>query len=400
MIPKTSDRRSKSSGLFLTALLLLLMLSFGSSVSVSAKAYYVKKADTTVSLTSTKTGWVKIGTGYYFYNSKHRLIRGFFKYRGEYYYSLKSGKRYGGWVTTTSGKTYYFRKGTGAMLRGRWGYDGKYYYYFYSNGVMARNTTIGNYQVDSKGRRIVSTAEKPVIKQSGNNYSYSTSTLRISLKLKATHGVSYWVAHIKTQSPKQLRSALSYGTYGGTRQTTSSAVSSNGGIIGINGSAFDYGTGNPSPKGMCIKNGRVYADYATSYITMAVKSDGTMYTPKVSSTGSMLLKAGVKDTYNFGPILINNGVPQPAIAETNKFYPRSAVGMVKPNEYVIVVTNTGNYSGLNHTDLVNIFQAYGCRYAYNLDGGGSATLYFNGKVMNKLIGGTQRPCADFLYFTR
>ena len=43
---------------------------------------------------------------------------------------------------------------------------------------------------------------------------------------------------------------------------------------------------------------------------------------------------------------------------------------------------------------------YGCTYAYNLDGGGSATLYFNGKVMNKLIGNTQRPCADFLYFTR
>ena len=42
----------------------------------------------------------------------------------------------------------------------------------------------------------------------------------------------------------------------------------------------------------------------------------------------------------------------------------------------------------------------GCTYAYNLDGGGSATLYFNGKVMNKLIGNTQRPCADFLYFTR
>ena len=55
---------------------------------------------------------------------------------------------------------------------------------------------------------------------------------------------------------------------------------------------------------------------------------------------------------------------------------------------------------LNHWDMVNIFKSYGCTYAYNLDGGGSATLYFNGKVMNKLIGNTQRPCADFLYFTR
>ena len=49
-------------------------------------------------------------------------------------------------------------------------------------------------------------------------------------------------------------------------------------------------------------------------------------------------------------------------------------------------------------DLVNIFNSYGCQYAYNLDGGGSATLYYNGQVMNKLINNYERPCGDFLYF--
>lgn len=86
--------------------------------------------------------------------------------------------------------------------------------------------------------------------------------------------------------------------------------------------------------------------------------------------------------------------------KSEKYYPRTAVGMVKPNDYVLLVTDTGSYNGLNHWDMVDIFKSYGCTYAYNLDGGGSATLYFNGKVMNKLIGNTQRPCADFLYFTR
>ena len=62
-------------------------------------------------------------------------------------------------------------------------------------------------------------------------------------------------------------------------------------------------------------------------------------------------------------------------------YKRQAVGMVKPNDYVLLVTDTGSYNGLNHWDMVNIFKSYGCTYAYNLDGGGSATLYFNGKVM-------------------
>ena len=99
-------------------------------------------------------------------------------------------------------------------------------------------------------------------------------------------------------------------------------------------------------------------------------------------------------------VLIKDGEAQLPWAETEKYYPRTAVGMVKPNDYVLLVTDTGSYNGLNHWDMVNIFKSYGCTYAYNLDGGGSATLYFNGKVMNKLIGNTQRPCADFLYFTR
>lgn len=151
---------------------------------------------------------------------------------------------------------------------------------------------------------------------------------------------------------------------------------------------------------MCIKNGKIYGDYATSYSVMAVKKDGTIYTPAQGLSGKDLLREGVKDTYNFGPVLIKDGNPQPAWAETSKYYPRTAVGMVKPNEYVLLVTDTGKYTGLNHWDMVKIFQSYNCKYAYNLDGGGSATLYYNGKVMNKLIGGSERPCGDFLFFTR
>ena len=37
--------------------------------------------------------------------------------------------------------------------------------------------------------------------------------------------------------------------------------------------------------------------------------------------------------------------------------------MVKPNDYVLLVTDTGTYNGLNHWDMVNIFKSYGCTYA-------------------------------------
>lgn len=421
-------------------LILMLLLVFGSTATVRAAAY-VKASNTSVSITSKKTGWQKIGNDYYFYDSKGRLLCGSIKYKGYYYYSTANGKRFTGWMKRSGNKYYYNRK-NGAMFRSRWATGTKYKYYFNSSGVaiaskwlsqngkryyflsnstmatgwhkigsyyyyfnkstgvMAKSTWIGQYYVDANGRRTSKKPSAPTITQSGDYYTYNSSTLNIELRKKSTHGVSYWVAHVKTRSASQLKSALSYGTYGGTRQTTSSAVSSNGGIIGINGSAFDYTTGKPSPLGMCIKNGTLYGDYMTSYSVMAVKKDGTIYTPAQGLMGKDLLKAGVKDTYNFGPILIKDGNAQPAWAETSKYYPRTAVGMVKPNDYVLLVTNTGSYSGLNHWDMVTIFQSYGCKYAYNLDGGGSSTLYYNGKVMNKLIGGTQRPCGDFLYFTR
>ena len=407
------------------------------ALPVSASSY-VKASNTKVSTTSKKHGWVKKGKDYYYYNSKGKLLCGKIRYKGNYYYSTKDGKRFTGWLKS-GGKLYYYNRKNGIMFRNRWATGTKYKYYFNKSGVaisnswltyggkryyflansrmatgwqkigkyryyfnkktgaLAKNMWVGRYYVNKKGQRTGS--QRPDVKVNDSHYTYKSSTLNIDLKRKSTHGIPYWVAVVQTANASQLKSALSYGTYGGARQTTSSAVSSNGGVIGINGSAFSYQTGKPSPLGMCIKNGVIYGNYHTSYSVMAVKNDGTIYTPKMGLLGDALLKEGVKDTYNFGPVLIKNGKAQPAWAETAKYYPRTAVGMVKPGKYVLLVTDTGTYSGLNHWDLVNIFNSYGCQYAYNLDGGGSVTMYYNGKVMNRLINNYERPCGDFLYFT-
>lgn len=415
-----------------------LFLIFTMCSSSVWAASYVKASNTTVSITSKKHGWVKRGKDYYFYNSKGKLLWGKITYKGQRYYSTKNGKRYTGWLKS-GGKRYYYNRKNGIMFRNRWATGTKYSYYFNKSGVaianrwlsyggkryyflpnsrmatgwqkigeyryyfdkktgaLYTNVWVGKYYVNDSGRRTGQT--RPDVKVNANRYTYKSSSLNIDLRRKSTHNVPYWVALIKIKNSGQLKSALSYGTYGGARQTTSGAVSGNGGIIGVNGSAFSYQTGRPSPLGMCIKNGVIYGNYETSYSVMAVKYDGTIYTPEQGLKGEALLEEGVKDTYNFGPILIKDGQAQPAWSETAKYYPRTVVGMVKPGIYVLLVTDTGSYAGLNHWDLVNIFNSYGCQYAYNLDGGGSATLYYNGQVMNKLINNYERPCGDFLYFT-
>ena len=118
---------------FLMLTLFLAAGTFMSTASVQAAAY-VKQNETSVSITSKKTGWQKIGGDYYFYNSKGRLICGSFKYKGYYYYSNSNGKRFTGWMKRSGNKYYYNRK-NGAMFRNRWATGDKYTYYFNKSGV-------------------------------------------------------------------------------------------------------------------------------------------------------------------------------------------------------------------------------------------------------------------------
>ena len=73
---------------------------------------------------------------------------------------------------------------------------------------MAKNTWIGKYYVNSKGQRVKSSDTKPTVTQSGNTYEYKSSTLNIKLERKSVHGISYWVAHIKTAEIRPLQRNL------------------------------------------------------------------------------------------------------------------------------------------------------------------------------------------------
>ena len=78
--------------------------------------------------------------------------------------------------------------------------------------------------------------------------------------------------------------------------------------------------------------------------------------------------------------------------------PRTAIGIIDENHYIIVVSDgrTSESQGLSLYQL----KSYGVKTAYNLDGGGSSTLYFNGQVMNKpTTNGTisERAVSDIVY---
>lgn len=64
--------------------------------------------------------------------------------------------------------------------------------------------------------------------------------------------------------------------------------------------------------------------------------------------------------------------------------PRTAIGIIDNLHYVFVVSDgrTEESEGLSLLELAEFMDGLGVETAYNLDGGGSSTMYFNGEVMN------------------
>lgn len=75
--------------------------------------------------------------------------------------------------------------------------------------------------------------------------------------------------------------------------------------------------------------------------------------------------------------------------------------MIDDDHFVFVVVDgrsPGYSKGVDMTEFAQIFQDLGATVAYNLDGGGSSTMYFNGELVNDPLGkGQERGTSDILY---
>ncbi|MBQ6847780.1 MAG: phosphodiester glycosidase family protein [Clostridia bacterium] len=239
-------------------------------------------------------------------------------------------------------------------------------------------------------------------------HKYKSDTISIELQQYETDTKqSYWLAHIVIKSPNQIRGGLSFDDYGGTRETPTSASKRLGWTLGINGSYFSYDTGKPLDD-VIIKDGKK-ADNITDISAgreICLKKDGTIFTPQNGTTADQLLQMGVVESWvTRDPLMLSDGKRQRTnvINESNpvgsKAYPRTAIGMVEPcNYYIIVAGEKTEESGLSFYQMQNIFYDLNCEYARSFDGGGSSALVYKNELLNIPKGGSERAVVDFLYF--
>ena len=236
--------------------------------------------------------------------------------------------------------------------------------------------------------------------------SYSDDNIQVNLTEKTVENTQVYIADITVSSSDYLKTALAQNTYGtNVTAKTSVTAAENNAILAVNG---DYYGANST--GYVIRNGVVYRDTVredSSNGDLAIYKDGSfkiIYEDEISA--EQLVKDGVVNLLAFGPSLVEDGEivvdTNSEVGQSMSSNPRTAIGIIDENRYIIVVSDgrTSESEGLSLYQLAEVMKSYGVKTAYNLDGGGSSTLYFNGQVINKpTTNGTisERAVSDIVY---
>ena len=237
--------------------------------------------------------------------------------------------------------------------------------------------------------------------------SYSDGNISVTLTEKTVNETQIYVADITLSSSDYLKTALAQNSYGtNVTAKTSVTAAENNAILAVNG---DYYGANSS--GYVIRNGVVYRDSVredASNGDLAIYKDGSfkiIYEDQVSA--DQLVRDGVVNLLAFGPSLVENGEisvdTNTEVGQAMSSNPRTAIGIIDENHYIIVVSDgrTSESKGLSLYQMAEVMKSYGVKTAYNLDGGGSSTLYFNGQVINKPTTGgskiSERAVSDIVY---
>lgn len=216
--------------------------------------------------------------------------------------------------------------------------------------------------------------------------SYSDENIQITITEYREYDTSIYVADIVLSSPEYLKTAFAQNAYGrNLTEKTSEIAESAGAILAVNGDYY-----GAQEEGYVIRNGVLYRNTASpGQEDLVIYKDGSFAVINEDEvTAEELLAEGAQQILSFGPALIEAGSvvvsEDDEVGKAKTSNPRTAVGVIDDLHYVFVVSDgrTDESAGLSLSQLAEFMKGLGVVTAYNLDGGGSSTMYFNGEVIN------------------
>lgn len=218
--------------------------------------------------------------------------------------------------------------------------------------------------------------EEILTRDPGNdNYKY--------IKVKVGDYDAHLVA-IYDPSKVHLISSKSFNT-GHGMETIQEMCKRENGLVCINGGRFrdTDGWGSDIPKGVLIKNGKViWSDNREKRNLIGFTKDNKLLL--TYATADEALAKGMRDALEFGPFLMVNGqsVKFNSVSGGYQRAARVAIAQRKDGVVLFLVTEGVHTKGPNLKEVVDLLSKYGAYNIANLDGGTSAQLVVNNKLVN------------------
>ena len=216
---------------------------------------------------------------------------------------------------------------------------------------------------------------------------YEDDNITITLNDYRENDTDIHVADVTVSSAEYLKTAFAQSAYGKNITETTSDIAENvNAILAINGDYY-----GAQERGYVIRNGVLYRSTAKSgNEDLVIYADGSFeIISEDDITAEELLDNGAQNVLSFGPALVKDGAisvtESEEVGKAMASNPRTAIGIIDENHYVFVVADgrTSENEGLSLYELAEFMESLGVQTAYNLDGGGSSTMYFNGEVVNQ-----------------
>lgn len=241
---------------------------------------------------------------------------------------------------------------------------------------------------------------------------YEDPTIRVEITYKdISHLQPYkgrnagaWIVDIQLGDASQFRTAASYSFESDATDPPEVIAEKVNAVVAFNA---DFITRQKN--GLVFKQGVRYKDNLNGkQDVLLIDEDGDLHPvhlPKKGEIADTVEDKKIINAFCFGPILVEDGEifegwKNFGYLKPDELYARLALCQVGPLHYkVILTTHLQSYTtGLTLKNFAQLCKDEGAIVAYNLDGGESTTLYFNGIRLNKQDKVTNRPVPDIMYF--
>ena len=217
-----------------------------------------------------------------------------------------------------------------------------------------------------------------------NSYSSPNLSLTITRHTvgEAADGslLTYYVADIYIAEIDCFRTYLA----GGSAQEPMTLFAESGAVLAVSGDFESY-----QIEGTVIRNGALLRHVDSDADVCVLFQDGRIvcYDGGTVDITAVLADAPLQ-AWTFGPTLVENGQLADNLY-TNTYWgakePRMVLGYFEPGHYCFVAADGRQYgysNGASLKTMAEILTALGCQAGYNLDGGGSAFMAFDGQRVN------------------